>query len=54
MPTLRELIEADATKRFRVKIGKTEDGRDLFRDNQPGDRLPEGGATYGLPPEERV
>jgi hypothetical protein len=47
-PTLRELIEADLTKRFRVKIGDN-----LFRDNEPGDRLPHGKATYGLPPKRK-
>lgn len=42
MMDLRE--KAIATGLWRVKIGDN-----LFRDNQPGDPLPEPGATYGLP-----
>ena len=46
MPTLRELIDANPDKPFRVKIS---DNPPIFRDNQPGDELPVGDATYGLP-----
>jgi hypothetical protein len=49
-PTLRELIEADPTKRFRVRISRNPDA---FRDNEPGDRFPHGKATYGLPPKRK-
>ncbi len=37
------------TGRWRVKIGD-----DLFRDNEPGDPLPEEGASYGLPGSDHL
>jgi hypothetical protein len=42
--------KARRTGRWRVKIGQ-KNGRDVFRDNVPGDPYPEEGASYGLPGE---